>query len=182
MRRLNIGCGTHYAEGWVNVDVVYLPEHDTTPDVVADPLQGLPFPDGSADRIYLGHVLEHVDWEQVVPFVTEIRRVIAPDGQLMVTGPDAKRTIERWVRGEEPDWLLWSVLEHAALFSEGGEGWHGSRHSWNCYEERAADLVEHAGFVIGTSYTGALAQLVDLGWPFVNDSQWQFGFSATPLP
>jgi predicted SAM-dependent methyltransferase len=184
--KLNIGCGPHYAKGWTNVDVIA--NDECHPDVVASVLDGLPFEDGAADRIYLGHVLEHIPWARVPEFLEEIYRVASAGCELMIVGPDVNLTIKGWAAGKwhskDGDggyWLVESVLEHSAYYMTGGEGWEGARHQWNCTEERSADIVQHAGFELGDSYTGRLLATRDKGWPLVADSEWQFGFAATKL-
>lgn len=190
--KLNLGCGPHYADGWVNVDRItteYINSDGDPevirPDVEANVLEGLPFESGVADEIYLGHVLEHIPWSQVPDVLFEVRRVLAPGGQLCVVGPDLHLTIKGWREGKWHDidgdggyWLVESVMEHSAMFMAGGEAWEGARHQWNCFEKRASDVVEHAGFSRQWSYTGRLADLRVDGWPLVADTEWQFGFVA----
>src|SRR5215471_2064517 len=54
---LNVGCGTHRApEPWVNVDVI--DNDEVHPDVIRQPGEPMPFADGSAARVFAGHVLE----------------------------------------------------------------------------------------------------------------------------
>lgn len=94
--RLNVGCGAHYADGWVNVDnnpAVYAEFH-------ADAVE-LPFPDGSAEMVYLGHLLDHAGpvWAGMV--LTEARRILQPAGFLVVLYPatsldDAERNVYLW--------------------------------------------------------------------------------------
>jgi SAM-dependent methyltransferase len=55
-------------------------------DVLADLRRGLPFADGSVDRVYAVHVLEHVI--DLVPLMNELHRVLADDGVLHVMSPD----------------------------------------------------------------------------------------------
>src|SRR5690606_17814756 len=72
---LNVGCGTHRAPApWVNIDVV--DQGDTRPDVVVPAGTPLPYEAGTVERVYLGHVLEHVPWPNVAGFLAEIRRVL----------------------------------------------------------------------------------------------------------
>lgn len=82
---LNIGCGDDIKPGWVNVDSYSGP--GVTPDVVAD-VRRLPFEDCSASHVFLGHMLEHVKWQEVPRALTEVRRVLEPTGQLLVVGPE----------------------------------------------------------------------------------------------
>lgn len=177
--RVNVGCGTHYASGWINVDRVYLPEHSTTPDIVANPIVGLPFGDDSVERLYLGHILEHIRWDDIEVFGREMFRILAPGGTCAVVGPDILLTIALWRDGALPDSGVTDVMENASRFRDGGEGWDGARHQWNCYEERAIDLMEHAGFGDIQSWTGAIPKLRAEGWPIAApQALYQFGFTC----
>lgn len=128
--RVNLGCGPHYARGWVNVDrydVDAVPDGRTV-DVIADLLE-LPFEAGSCGRVYMGHVIEHLTLDEEVPrALLEVRRVLAPDGLLMVVGPDVERAREGWPEmvkaiepGEGDDALpkgiphKWAPTGHTAL-------------------------------------------------------------------
>lgn len=175
--KLNVGCGPHYAKGWTNIDRVSLREHAITPDVVANPLAGLPLADETVDALYLGHILEHIRWDDVLLFASEMLRVLKPGATCAVVGPDMLLTLELWREGALPTSGLYAVMEDASRFQNGGEGWDGARHQWNCYEERAVDVMEHAGFVDVESWTGNLPALRAMGWPIIAaDSRWQFGF------
>lgn len=168
MSWLNVGCGTHRApEPWVNVDCA---DNDQVhPDVVVASGQRLPFDDASAERVYLGHVLEHVAWPAVPAFLAEVRRVL--DGEVLVTGPDVYRTVHRWSDGLEPWDLVASVMEHAAP-AGADNGWPEALHHWNCHEARVVDLLERAGFA-------DVAPTTDLsGWPVVQWSDWQCAVKA----
>ena len=54
-------------------------------DVLADLTGSLPFADGSVDRVYAVHVLEHV--LDLVPLMNELHRVLRDDGVLHVLSP-----------------------------------------------------------------------------------------------
>lgn len=56
MKRLNLGSGGDYKEGWINCDI----RKDIKTDVVLDLKKKLPFEDNSVDEILMKHVLEHV--------------------------------------------------------------------------------------------------------------------------
>lgn len=168
---LNLGCGTHRAPApWINVDCI---ETATThPDVIVKAGDPLPWADGEADRVYLGHVLEHVPWPAVPAFLAEVRRVL--DGDLFVTGPDVHRTIEQWHDGQVSWSLVLSVMEHAAHV-ELDNGWPEAHHHWNCHEARVVEALELAGFVD--------IEPADIfhpgdGWPIMNPSTWQLAVSA----
>lgn len=162
---LNLGCGTHHAAApWLNTDTVA--NDNTHPDLVVTPADPVPFPDASADRVYLGHVLEHIEHARVPGFLADVHRVLRPGAELLVTGPDVYRTITRWRDGAEPWVLVCSVLEHAAL--PGSTDWPEALHQWNCHEARVLEFLADAGFV-------DLVPMVEppTGWPVVNWSAWQ---------
>lgn len=108
--KLNLGCGPHIADGYVNVDIVPLPGVD----LVADLDQPWPWPDGSVAEILASHLFEHVD--KPLLFMAEAWRVLADDGILDIrvpyyrhifafTDPTHKRfctelTFDYWVPGQ----------------------------------------------------------------------------------
>ncbi|GEO81444.1 class I SAM-dependent methyltransferase [Pararhodospirillum oryzae] len=55
--RLNLGCGGHHREGWINVDRAAALAPDQVVDLETTPW---PWPDDSVDEILLSHVLEHL--------------------------------------------------------------------------------------------------------------------------
>jgi ubiquinone/menaquinone biosynthesis C-methylase UbiE len=166
---VNIGCGTHYAPGWCNVDLEQ--NQNTRPDLVARATT-LPFPDGSVDRLYAGHVMEHVAWPSVPAVLAELRRIA--DGEVLFTGPDVYRTVRWWKEGRVSWELVESVLESQ---DNGQPHWPEAVHHWNCHQARLAAAVEGAGFCVSEPP-------IDRdgwdGWPVVNWSGWQCAVLARP--
>lgn len=165
--RVNVGCGTHYAKGWLNVDCVA--NDNTHPDLIAHGYR-LPFPERSVERIYAGHVLEHVPWADVPAFLAELRRVAA--GEILFTGPDLYRTIREWHAGR----LSWEIVESVGEHQDRlRPDWPEAVHKWNCHETRMLDAIRAAGF-------HADPAPVDRdgwdGWPVVNWSAWQCAVMA----
>ena len=83
---LNVGCGDHIQEGWVNIDL--------TPGKGAffhDLLDPFPIANGSVSYIHAEHVLEHLDFADAMRFVEECRRVLEPLGILRIIVPDSER-------------------------------------------------------------------------------------------
>jgi predicted SAM-dependent methyltransferase len=75
----------------VNVDLVGMGS-----DLRWDLTSKLPFPDGSADAVFLEHVLEHFPLEAVLAMLGECRRVLAPGGILRAGVPDFGRYAESY--------------------------------------------------------------------------------------
>jgi predicted SAM-dependent methyltransferase len=88
---LHLGSGWHELPGWVNVDLVGMGS-----DLRWDLTRKLPFPDGSADAVFLEHVLEHFPLGTVLDMLAECRRVLAPGGILRAGVPDFGRYAESY--------------------------------------------------------------------------------------
>jgi SAM-dependent methyltransferase len=146
MFRLNAGCGTHYADGWTNTDCWV--SETTRPDVRVTECEPYPFPDDTFDAVYLGHVLEHIPWPDVVPFIVDMARVAKPGAPILAVGPDVYRTIRRWRDGQEPWHMVVSTMEHADGNYQPGredEVWTAAHHHWNCHADRLATVMRAAG-------------------------------------
>lgn len=184
---LNVGCGPHRApDPWVNLDVHV--GDGIEPDVqVEDPMFPLAgYADRSVDKVYMGHVLEHVEWRMLPAFLADIVRALRPGGVLVVVGPDVFRVIEHWRDGREPWQLVESALEtpwpYASPEADGetwavGAAWSEARHHWNCYEARVVWALRQ---VPGLMAVGPLALTPDAlaGWPVVAFTQWQCAVRA----
>lgn len=171
--KLNLGCGTHYAEGWVNLDATE--REGVIPDRIVDPADPFAtFDPASADAVYLGHVLEHIPWAAIPRALAQVRAVLRAGGEVLVVGPDVWRTVNRWKAGQEPRSILEAVLEgdHDYLPAEDP-----GTHKWNCHEARVVGALERAGFVnvhaVRGDYLG--------GWPVVGWADWQCAvFAVNP--
>ena len=115
---INLGCGLHAPEGWVNVDTAVgarlarLPLFIKVNDalhiirapwprgiVIHDLRKPLPWPDGCVDGIYLSHVLEHFFEVQGRRLLSECYRVLRKQGVLRVVVPDLRTTVADYVDG-----------------------------------------------------------------------------------
>lgn len=170
---VNIGCGPFYANGWTNVDVVHEPDHGINPDVVLTSIDRLPFPSSSVTAIYLGHVLEHIRWDdRLLPYLTELLRVLIPGGEVCVVGPDVNRAIAMWKRGNLDWFWLDATLEGAVAGPDDHPwDWDGCRHQWNCTEERVVLALGRAGFVDVQGVPMESARLDP--YPVVSRVSWQ---------
>lgn len=169
MQLLNVGCGPHYVNGWTNADIYYR-ENDCTPDVVVHPEKRYPFPDGTFDKIYIGHMLEHVEKNRVEWFLLEMKRIAKTGADVMIVGPDVLKAIERYKQGTEPLSIVIACLESE---TPGG-------HQWNCTGDRVMDLLLECAFSdirnvednIQTFQSSWLDRGTD--WPVKQFSPWQF--------
>lgn len=184
MNLLNAGCGTHYAEGWVNTDV--WENDETKPDIRVTPGEPYPFPDNYFDAVFMGHVIEHIEWPSLPAFIFEMSRIAKPDAPMLLVGPDVYRTLHLWREGKQPWWLVESVMEHqdmAPLNHDGTEWWGNAAHHWNCHERRVIELLQKLGFteiesvsdLIPSGNDWADPKMRGLVWPVVGKADWQFG-------
>lgn len=173
---LNIGCGPFRApEPWINTDVVSIPGN-VEPDIVVDSWEpGRVLDHGiepySVERLYLGHVLEHVRWDLVQQFLFECRALLIPGGRICVVGPDVNRNLQRWMAGLEPWDQVLAVLEDDVHQQQTPAEWDGARHQWNCYEDRVVRALTAAGFTDVEAVPVTPEGLS--GWPVVSYTQHQ---------
>jgi len=108
---LHVGCGFSRlqdlpayfsAGGWSEIRFDIDPGVD--PDVVGDVQDLSIFDDGTIDAVYSSHNIEHVSSFQVPVVLREFRRVLRPDGVLVLLCPDMLSVAEAIVEGrlEEP--------------------------------------------------------------------------------
>lgn len=163
--RVNLGCGDHYAPDWVNVDHESPYKHDVTADLTK------PLPDELTDieDAYAGHVLEHLDPDNVVTLLSRLRARMVPGGQVMVVGPDVTRARAMHARGElDDEWL--------GLVVNGGHRWPGDEHRWECQPERLVAMLVEAGWTMAREVP--LLSVSQINWPIVAYDAWQCAVTA----
>jgi len=83
-RKLQLGCGRNWLEGWLNSD--YFPR---TSDILQlDVTVALPFENDTFDNIFSEHVIEHISYPEGAYMLKECFRVLKPGGVLRVGTPD----------------------------------------------------------------------------------------------
>ena len=96
MKRLNVGCGPCVAPGWMNAD-----RQDTEGiDFPCDIRAGLPVESDSFDYIVGIHMLQDVPYPDVLPVLSELRRVLKPHGVLRLGLPDLDKAMDAYVQGD----------------------------------------------------------------------------------
>ena len=83
--KLNLGCGTDYMNGWVNVDSGNV-KCDVKHDIEVFPL---PFEDSSVIEIKMQHILEHISRENFIPFLRELYRICVNGAIINIISPYA---------------------------------------------------------------------------------------------
>jgi SAM-dependent methyltransferase len=142
LRRLNWGCGSHPEPGWINSDRKQAPGIDLSCDI----REGLPLADDSIDYAVSIHALPEVPYSDLVPVLTELRRVLKPGGTLRLGLPNMEHAFDAYRRGER-DWVL---IPDEEMSSAGGKliaqlVWYGYSRTL-FVPEFAEELLRKAGF------------------------------------
>ena len=87
-KKLNIGCGRNYMEGWVNWDISHETKADAYLDIGKDPY---PVKDAEFDEIYCSGVLEQLlTTKELIHALNECHRVLKDTGSITIIVPSAK--------------------------------------------------------------------------------------------
>jgi ubiquinone/menaquinone biosynthesis C-methylase UbiE len=129
-RILDAGCGTGGFLRWalgteafetgagvdVSPDAIELARRRVPEcDLQVAPLSELPFPAASFDVVTMNDVLQHIPEDDVEASLAEVRRVIRPDGVLLVRAGGARRA-----RRERPDWRVYDPSALRATLEPAG--------------------------------------------------------------
>ena len=118
--RLNLGCGKHYKNGYINIDA-----YDAT---VADKIlsvENLPFHSNTIEAIEANQLIEHLGYTHTFYALAEWFRVLKPDGTLLLETPDIKASMEHYLNGDhtiKKETLTWLYgaespgMEHRLCF------------------------------------------------------------------
>jgi hypothetical protein len=136
--KLNVGCGDHYAWGWVNLDLSQIPGQ-VTPDLIGS-LTDLPVDVQGMTHVYLGHVLEHLDIDDVIPALKQLWQRCEPGAKVAIIGPDVHQA-EKMFRQKKITALELSQIRH------GGHRWEGDAHLWECDSVRLFSLAADSGLM-----------------------------------
>jgi SAM-dependent methyltransferase len=131
--KLNLGCGTHKRNGFINIDA----GEYCCPDLVADVLS-LPYDDNYADEIYAGHLMEHFKPSQIITALREWRRVLKPGGVIIIVIPDF---IKAWSLHMTRD-LTWEEINGVIFGMDSNGEEYEDRHKQLCSEEHTGPLIK----------------------------------------
>ena len=96
IKRLNWGCGGHTLPGWINSDN----KEGEHINLSCDIRDGLPLETNSIDYTVSIHALPEVHFDQLIPVLTELRRVLKPEGILRLALPDLLKGVDAYRRND----------------------------------------------------------------------------------
>ena len=95
---VNLGCGTHVIENWVNIDSSI---GFDSPYFLAGDAREIPLKADTVDYLLCDNVLEHIPMSDVPVVLWEIRRVLKVGGRAIIIVPDFKNAVESWLKANE---------------------------------------------------------------------------------
>ncbi|MDO4574085.1 MAG: methyltransferase domain-containing protein [Planctomycetia bacterium] len=146
--KLNVGCGTDYKPGWINLD--NNSDHNIKQlDLNWDMRYYMPFPSESVDFIFNEHFLEHLTVEQGKSAIQEFLRILKPGGVLRIAMPDLENTVKAYY---DEDWRnsptlkkfgLTFIQTRAERINIGFRWWgHQWLYDWEELERRIREVSE----------------------------------------
>lgn len=129
---LNLGCGEHRLDGFVNID------HRNTQaaDVICD-ITRLPYCAASVRRIEAYHVIEHLPFHRAVATLRHWLELLEPGGTLVLECPDFDAAVREYVGGNSS--RLGNIF--------GLQRFRGDFHLWGWNSERLSSALTETGFV-----------------------------------
>ena len=92
--KLELGSGPKRGiNGWTTVDI-------SLADITWDLRRGIPLPNESVNNIYSSHLLEHIAYDQLIPFLHECRRVMKNGGEFSVCVPNFRLYVDAYKDGK----------------------------------------------------------------------------------
>lgn len=93
--KLNVGCGTDYKEGWVNIDN-NSDNNIEKLDLNFDMRNPLPYKDGTVDFIFNEHFFEHLTVDEGQTAMKDLMRVLKPGGVMRIAMPDLELAVKAY--------------------------------------------------------------------------------------
>lgn len=108
---LNVGCGTDYKEGWINID--NNSDHNIEKlDLNWDLRNPLPFADNSVDYIFNEHFFEHLSVEESRVAMADFMRTLKPGGVMRIAMPDMEDVVALYL---DKKWKKRPVIKNHGL-------------------------------------------------------------------
>lgn len=94
MKKLNLGSHNKKAKGYINVDVLDLPNVDVVHNLIEYPY---PFEDNSIDEIVMIEVLEHISFRETHNVLRECYRILKDGARLHIQVPDCASMMRAYI-------------------------------------------------------------------------------------
>jgi len=132
--KLHLGAGKRRFEGFINIDL-----HDSDYDC---DIRKLPFEDDSADEIVSVHCVEHFYIHEILDVIKEWRRVLKPDGVMVLELPCLDKVLMHFYNGSPENMTLWAIYGDPRTHKDGEP----ALHKWCWSKQQFRELLILAGF------------------------------------
>ena len=148
-RPFTVELGSARREGvpdWVTLDL------NGNADINHDLSRPLPFPDGSVDRVYSSHVLEHFTYPRpLLDLLREAHRILRPGGTISAAVPNARVYLEGYFHPEQFDREKFCAYDVGLKFRSRIDvvnfvAYLGGEHKFLFDEENLPRVLEEGGF------------------------------------
>lgn len=102
MTKLHLGCGTKHIDGYINIDIRYLPGVDEVNNVKF--LRN--YKSNTVDEIYASHVLEHFTRWEYKNVLKTWYNILKPGGVLRLAVPDFQAICEHYIENKNLSILI----------------------------------------------------------------------------
>jgi len=136
MKRLNVGCGRDYRQGWINIDY----DKKIKADKYFDLRDKFPFKDNCFDYILAQDVLEHFTKEDAKSFLAECGRILKVGGKIKVRTHNITQIIKQFKN--DPEVLIKFIYGNTSSNCELGS------HKYAYTSKTLSKTLERAGFEV----------------------------------
>ena len=91
---IEIGCGSSRKKNWLGVDYRF------GSGIAFDIRKPLPVPNNYYKIVYAEHVLEHFSWQDLYKVLNNVKDILQPGGEFLVSVPDLNKYINCYVNKE----------------------------------------------------------------------------------
>jgi len=143
--KIELGSGSKKGkDGWTTVD-------QCGADINWDLRRGIPLPNGSVDKIYSSHLLEHIPYQQLIPFLRECRRVMKLDAEFSVCVPNFRLYVDAYknkklFRSRDTWWQPGKVDTGSSIDQLNYLAYMLDEHKYMFDEENLINTLTQAGF------------------------------------
>lgn len=147
--KLNVGCGTDYKKGWINIDN-NTDNNIEKLDLNWDLRYPLPLPENSVDFIFNEHFIEHLSVEEGQTAIKDLMRVLKPGGVMRIATPDLEYIVEKYINvpiDKDPTLGKFSSLNNIKTRAERmNAGFRFWGHKWLYDWEELERRINEAGY------------------------------------
>lgn len=143
--RISLGCGRHVVEGWFCIDLQQHPTATRPIDMVSD-VRKIALPDACARELMAIHLFEHLWRWEVDDVLEEWKRLLRPNGLLIMEMPDLMKCCQNIVSGNTHGRKFADQLGMWGLYGDPREQDPLMMHRWAWTFASIKPLLEEHGF------------------------------------